>query len=100
MPYPATVSQTGPVDRSLVNELGTLRLLENATKFLFIGPPGVGKAMHAVGRRAAVEGGYRTDYTTAGELAARCHRATIEGRWVTTMRFDPGPRLLIIDSVE
>jgi len=28
------------VDRSLVNELGTLRFLEDATNVLFIGPPG------------------------------------------------------------
>jgi DNA replication protein DnaC len=49
--------------------------------------------------RAAVEAGYRTYYTTAAALAARCHRAAIEGRWATTMRFYAGPRLLIIDEV-
>lgn len=69
------------VDRTLVNELGSLRFLDDATNVLFIGPPGVGKTMLAVGlARAALEAGYRTYYTTAAELAARCHRAALEGR--------------------
>ena len=49
--------------------------------------------------RAAAHAGYRTYFTTAADLAARCHRAAIEGRWATTMRFFAGPTLLVIDEL-
>ena len=88
------------LDRTLVEELATLRFLEEAANLLVIGPPGVGKTMLSVCLgRLACEAGHRVYYTTAADLVARCHRAAIEGRWANTMRFFAAPSLLIIDEL-
>lgn len=56
--------------------------------------------MLAIGlARAVVDAGHRVYFTTAADLAARCHKAAVEGRWATMMRFYAGPRLLIIDEL-
>ena len=49
--------------------------------------------------RGAVEAGHRVYFTIAADLAARCHKAALEGRWHTCMRFFAGPKLLVIDEL-
>src|SRR3954452_20539408 len=88
------------LDRRLVEDLATLRFVEEKANVLLIGTPGVGKTMvaTALGHKA-VEHGYRVYYTTAADLVARTAKAAIEGRWATTMRFWNGPQVLIIDEL-
>ena len=105
LPTPATladfdVDAAAGIDRRLIDELGTCRYLDSATNILLIGPPGSGMTHLSVGlARAAAHAGYRNYFTTSADLAARCHRAAIEGRWATTMRFFAGPTLLVIDEL-
>ncbi len=88
------------LDRRLVEELATLRFVEERSNVLMVGPPGVGKTMLAVALGLkAIEAGERVYYTTAADLVARTSRAAIEGRWQNTMRFWAGPAVLIVDEL-
>jgi DNA replication protein DnaC len=70
-----------------VEDLATLRFVEEKANCLLIEPPGVGKTHLAIALgHKAVHASYRVYYTTAADLVARTSRAAMDGRWANTMR--------------
>ena len=87
-------------DPALIGELATLRFIGEAGNVIFIGAPGVGKTMLAVGlARAAAEAGRKVHFTTCENMTRRLQAAAAEHRFTTQLRFYSQPALLVIDEV-
>ena len=88
------------IDKRQINELATMRFLENAENIVFLGPPGVGKThlATAVGVVAA-RNHFSTFYVNCHNLIEQLKRAHFENRLAEKMKWFARYRLLIIDEI-
>ena len=88
------------VDRKLVDDLATLRFVDEARPVLFLGQPGCGKTHLAVALAIrVVEAGWRGYFTTADDMTRTLVRAQIEGTWTAKLKTYTAPTVLVIDDV-
>ena len=88
------------VDRKLIEDLATLRFVDQGRPVLFLGQPGCGKTHPAVALAIrVVEAGWRGYFTTADDMTRTLVRAQIEGTWTAKLKTYTAPTVLVIDDV-
>ena len=88
------------VDRKLVEDLATLRFIEENRPVVFFGQPGCGKTHLAVALASkAVEAGYRGYFSTADAMVRVLLQARREGNFSTKLRAFTAPSVLVVDDV-
>ncbi len=88
------------LDVRKINDLATLQFVQARSNIAFLGPPGVGKTMLAVGLAvAACQAGFTVYFTSLDDLVRRLRAAEATSRFSRQLQAYLRPSLLIVDEV-
>jgi DNA replication protein DnaC len=88
------------MDRKKLQELFSLRFIDNRENILFLGPPGVGKTHLATGLGVrSCESGYKVLFTTLNDMVSNLMASMADNSFPAKLRQFVQPSLLIIDEV-
>ena len=88
------------LDKKKVDELFTLRFIDNCENAIFLGPPGVGKTHLAIalGVRACQQG-YRVYFTTLTDMVAKLRASLADNSFKEVLNNLTSPSVLILDEI-
>ena len=88
------------LDPRKVKDLATLGFVEARANVAFLGPPGVGKTMLAVGLAiAACQAGFSIYFTTLDDMVRQLTEAESTGRFAKKLQTYLKPSVLVLDEV-
>ena len=88
------------LDARKVKDLATLAFVESRSNVAFLGPPGVGKTMLAVGLAiAACQAGFSIYFTTLDDMVRNLKEAESTGRFAKKLQTYLKPSVLVLDEV-
>jgi DNA replication protein DnaC len=88
------------LDARKVRDLAALGFVQAKANVAFLGPPGVGKTMLAVGLAiAACQAGYSVYFTTLDDLVRNLKDAEASGRFAKKLQTYLKPAVLVVDEV-